>query len=318
MGSPIPAYRIMGLCIHSELELTNVDPVECTAEDCVTLRLRAVSEPPKSNLETFGSSPPEPGKVFLARNAYGVHASIGGIGQMWFQPSTNSVDFDPETGARPCDVEHWVLGFGAGMIGAHSGRITLHASAVLLDHAAVAFLGQGGTGKTTLAASFAKSGFGLIAEDTVPLSKGDCQWLAEAYVPGIKLWPESLIGLGEVPEDFPRALSGLEKHRIPAGTWGAVASGRWPLAAAYFLSPQPIPRQTTIETSSQAVASVRFLDAMHLKEITPRRALPGLVDAAAAFAAYVPVKTVHYYRSFENLESVRDAILEDAWSIINA
>ncbi len=67
----------------------------------------------------------------------------------------------------------------------------LHATAIVVDGGAVAFLGDSGDGKSTLAASFLNRGYSLITDDVLVLEFQNDTVLAHPSLPSIKLTPES-------------------------------------------------------------------------------------------------------------------------------
>ena len=74
----------------------------------------------------------------------------------------------------------------------HEGRVITHASAVVTPNGhAIAFLGDSGRGKSTLASSFYQSGYGLVTDDTLLLELRDDQVYCLAAYPSLRLWPEA-------------------------------------------------------------------------------------------------------------------------------
>ena len=71
------------------------------------------------------------------------------------------------------DIYHWGTVFGA--VAWLHRLLPLHASSVALDGQALAFTAASGGGKSTLAAALALQGFGLLCDDTLPLSIGEGQ-----------------------------------------------------------------------------------------------------------------------------------------------
>ena len=76
---------------------------------------------------------------------------------------------------------------------ASTGRLVLHARAVMLENGrSVAFLGNSGLGKSTLASSFHRNGALLISDDCILLNPGEKEVTAIGGFPGIRLFPDSL------------------------------------------------------------------------------------------------------------------------------
>jgi ABC-type multidrug transport system fused ATPase/permease subunit len=73
------------------------------------------------------------------------------------------------------------------------GQLVLHASAVRLENGrSLAFLGNSGFGKSTLASSFHRNGAQLISDDSILLRPGDDGVTVIGGFPGIRLFPDSM------------------------------------------------------------------------------------------------------------------------------
>jgi hypothetical protein len=88
-------------------------------------------------------------------------------------------------------VRHLFLDQIVPLVSSLRGQLTLHAGAVATGHGAIAFLGESGTGKSTLVASFAASGESIVADDSVILHRTGDHWTASPSYPGVRLWPET-------------------------------------------------------------------------------------------------------------------------------
>jgi hypothetical protein len=89
------------------------------------------------------------------------------------------------------DTATYLLGPVMGFVLLLRGLVCLHASAIVVDGVALAFVGPAGAGKSTTAAAFAARGFSVLAEDVVTLDdRGDSFMVRPAY-PCIRLWPAS-------------------------------------------------------------------------------------------------------------------------------
>lgn len=81
-----------------------------------------------------------------------------------------------------------ILGFALNL----RGHVCLHASAVSVKGLALAFLGRGGTGKSTLAAAFANLGYRVITDDILMVLDRKNRVDIQPGYPQIRLWPESV------------------------------------------------------------------------------------------------------------------------------
>ena len=72
----------------------------------------------------------------------------------------------------------------------------IHASAVVLDHGAIAFLGGSGWGKSTLANAFHREGHDLLTDDVLALDLHQTPPLVRPAFPQQRLWSEAATALG--------------------------------------------------------------------------------------------------------------------------
>lgn len=77
------------------------------------------------------------------------------------------------------------------LLGDHNGGIFLHGSAVSIGGRAIAFLGQSGDGKTTLAGAFAKAGRPFLTEDVIELTPQGQGYLLQPKPSGLRLYADS-------------------------------------------------------------------------------------------------------------------------------
>jgi hypothetical protein len=89
------------------------------------------------------------------------------------------------------DTATYLLGPIFGYFLRLTGRVCLHASAVMFGDVAVAFVGAAGAGKSTLAAGFAARGHKVLAEDVTCLREHAHSFLVLPAYPRIRLWDES-------------------------------------------------------------------------------------------------------------------------------
>src|SRR3954468_22899858 len=68
------------------------------------------------------------------------------------------------------------------------GREPLHATAVATDRGVLAFLGNSGDGKSTLAALLLRHGCTLVTDDMLVLARARGRWLAQPGPPRLKLY----------------------------------------------------------------------------------------------------------------------------------
>ena len=105
------------------------------------------------------------------------------------------------------DVRLFLLGPLLAVLSYRRGLLPLHASCVRIGEQAVAIAGPPGVGKSTLAAAFARAGAVVLADNITVLDLSDPRHpLVLPTTPLLRLWPDSLAGLGFSP-------AGLEPSR---------------------------------------------------------------------------------------------------------
>lgn len=93
--------------------------------------------------------------------------------------------------------------------------LVLHASAIAIEGNVVAFVGEKGEGKSTMAATLYGRGHELVADDIVAVDMRDCLLVAPGF-PQLKLWSDAVVStLGQDPETLPRLDARYDKHARP-------------------------------------------------------------------------------------------------------
>ena len=90
------------------------------------------------------------------------------------------------------DALTYLLGPVFGFILRLRGFTALHASAAVINGCAVAFVGRGGTGKSTIVASLARSGHRILTDDIAVLEEASGTFRIKPSYPHIRLWPDSV------------------------------------------------------------------------------------------------------------------------------
>lgn len=98
--------------------------------------------------------------------------------------------------------------------------LVLHASAVVVDGAAVAFSGPGGCGKSTLALLLERQGYPVVADDALLVRREHGRVVAVPSYAGLRFWPDMAALAGKQPVDRVaarklRVADGLRFHDSP-------------------------------------------------------------------------------------------------------
>ncbi|HEX4123614.1 MAG TPA: hypothetical protein VHY37_02745 [Tepidisphaeraceae bacterium] len=198
-----------GLAIDSEIPLPELPPSATPAADIVIRRGAIDGARPA---EAMGNEWAwvTPTKAFLRYD--GVVAFLIRQG--------NEIIVDSVPGADAAQQRLFLLGPALGMLLHQRGKLVLHASAIAVGGAAVAFLADKGLGKSTIAAAFCAAGHGLIVDDILAIDiAAHTKPMAIPGFPQLKLWPESAARFVTDAESLPRLAPDIDKRSrlAPAG-----------------------------------------------------------------------------------------------------
>jgi hypothetical protein len=188
----------------------------------------------------------------------------------------------------------------------------LHATVVDIGGAAVAFLGDSGYGKSSLAAAFVGAGDRLVTDDLLVISETAAGLVAHPGPPRLKLYPQALRRL--LPEARGTILiTASPKLMVPLTPRQATAAVV-PLRAVYVLAPPDDAREharVTIRTLSPRQACLALIRNTFNTVIVDEARLAQQFVLVTRVAAALPVKAVSYRRSFRDIDAVREAIVRD-------
>lgn len=124
----------------------------------------------------------------------------------------SEVVIEPDPSVPDEDLQPFLTGPVLSVLLHQRGFLVLHASSVVIGDMAVAFLGNKGDGKSTLAAHLQVRGHRLIADDIVPVNLESDEPVVVAGFPRIKLYNDAIAAVGEDPSDFPVIHRFVEKR----------------------------------------------------------------------------------------------------------
>jgi hypothetical protein len=160
----------------------------------------------------------------------------------------------------PEDTATYLLGPVLGFVLRLRGHVCLHASCVVVDDGAVAFIGPSGAGKSTLAAALAARGHRVLTEDVTPLRVQQGRFWVESGCPAIRLWEPSVESLFGAPDAMPLLTPNWDKRFQPlseqAGTFMAESCQ---LRAMYLMGGRRSEPQTRIRVLSPAEALIELV-----------------------------------------------------------
>jgi hypothetical protein len=187
------------------------------------------------------------------------------------------------------------------------GRPSFHASVVTVPGGAVAFLGETGMGKSTLAASFALEEAEFLTDDSLLIEETDAGCLAIPSHASLRLWADSVEALVDSGARRASAISYSTKARLLAGDALPHREEPLPLLAAYLLEWEGT-NEPTIRALKGAALHMAWMNNSFLLDIEDRLLLADHFDWTCRIAQAVPTFALDYPREYGMLPHVRDAV----------
>jgi len=241
-----PAY---GLQLCSSRSIPSLVPIEKNAFPCVSVSFEGLPC-------WFGGSFLKECRTTLVQlsdlTVTVIRTSTDSYWHLWFTGDTEYLVKNTEYLIKNDGLEIWVswresvafadvcaclLGPAVfGLVLQLQGRTSLHASTVVIDGLAVAFLGPSEAGKSTTAAKFAQLGYGVLAEDVLSFLPDNNEFMATPGYPVIGLRPQSVEMLHSRADTSSCRPAGEDKLclDLQPGAYRIEAEPK-PLAAIYVL-----------------------------------------------------------------------------------
>ena len=194
-------YRLFGLNVHSDVALPGIQSRTWLQQENaapVYLRLGGYSSQgivtsAEQGILVFESKKSEPcGRIdyFPSARFYRFLYSDG----IAFDISSDGENVRGSWPARMSleDALIYLLGPIFGFILRLRGFTALHASAAVINGYAVAFVGGGGAGKSTIVAALARAGHRILSDDIAVLEEASGIFRIKPSYPHIRLWPDSV------------------------------------------------------------------------------------------------------------------------------
>lgn len=195
----MPLYTAYGLGIDSVLELPELIP----GADKVELKIEWGHD--------LKSSEASNAQFYYWRNEseFGLHwqelgTFVIGEGKILIEP----IDDIEEQYLHPA-----LLGACMAIVLHQRGYLILHGSAVSIEGQAIAFIGNKGWGKSTMAAALISQGHQFVTDDVLAIDLSGDKPLVFPSFPQLKLCPDAIETMGKNPETLPRVMPQATKRQ---------------------------------------------------------------------------------------------------------
>ena len=165
----------------------------------------------------------------------------------------------PRPNGSPNGVRVLILGAGLASLCHQRGLYPLHASCVRWGDGAVAFSGNSGAGKSTMAAALRARGHAILSDDVCAIEAFGDEILVRPAFPRVKLWPDSMALAGLPTENLDPSVDPKNKFHFRFSEAGAFQMEPLPLKAVVFLSagqPDAAPRLELVADRIQRIAGL--------------------------------------------------------------
>ena len=194
----------------------------------------------------------------------------------------------------------------------HRGRLVIHGSGVMLEGRAVAFVGPGGAGKSTLAGSLGRHGGIVIADDALVINALAESIVVEPAYPAIRVWPDVLDMLrADNVQPFVDVRSGKRLLGVKQGL--SFVSTRVRLERIYFVQPVPAD-DVVIARPTDRDAAMGLLRHTFVLDPSDRYRLARHFDQVCEVVERTTVRTISFPRGRSCLDDVRREICCDLTS----
>ena len=307
------AYQVYGLNVHSQRPLGTLEAVQ---PDLLPADL--LLEFPPCSSAIFRSWPRRKGEK-TGQGVYRFSLPDGGVYlrwpklfEFWISGDGRKIAGAPLTEASEEAFQAYLLAQVISFALLRQGIEPLHATAVVVDGAAVGLLGASGSGKSCLAAAFLRAGYRLLTDDLLVVREKGETFYASPGLPRIKLFPKMARTLLRRSHGAPMNTR-TAKLVLPLAM-GEFCRTAMPLRALYLLAPPDAGdrrKSVSIESLSRAEAFLELVKGTFNLAVVEEDRMKRLFFHAAGLAARVPAKLIVYPRQSTRLPAVREQILAD-------
>lgn len=217
----------------------------------------------------------------------------------------------PAVGVSEATMQHLHLNQVLPLALSRQACVVLHASAVEFDGIGVAFIGDSGRGKSTMATSFATAGSRFLTDDGLQLAWAGGEAQIKPSHPSVRLWEDSQAALIQHDVEMAPSLEYTSKARVIAGGGLAFCQVPQPLRRVYFLG-DGTAAEPTIEAVPPAEALIGLVRNSFLLDIDERDVLAWQFDELTRLAEMPIHYRLDYPRRYDELPHVRAEIIRHA------
>lgn len=192
------------------------------------------------------------------------------------------------------------------------GQLVFHASAVAVGSGAVAFMGESGQGKSTLAAAFCSRGSAFLTDDILYVSEdGRGGYLIEPSDASIRLWDDSQRAVIPAEADVADPIEYTSKARVLAGERLTHCKESKPLTRVFILAATNADRPHFVFLEPGA-AFFQLMEHQFLLEVDRSEVFSAHFQRLARLARLPIHYRLDYRREYDSLDTVCEMVFREA------
>jgi hypothetical protein len=311
-------YRIFDLALDSQISLPELAEIRGSEEFIrITVESDAGFPEPSGGVWQHEFLDPEGHVTIRSARTEGQYLlKFPDICDFIVSPEGSSIICIPQADVPDESVRHLLLDQVVPRMLGQDGRLVLHASAIALaDGSAVAFVGESGWGKSTIASAFYDDGFRLLTDDCLLLKAAPDGVVCIPNYYGLRLYQDSADAVLGIEMATGAAVAHYtDKRRHLYRTGSSQQQAGWTRLAAIFLLNHP--EQSTdsgmvrIEPIKGAEEMTAIIRQMFVLDPTDSAlTIKQFKLAASLVTSNLPIFRLSYAREYSVLPEVRQSVI---------
>ena len=306
-------YRVFDILIESNIPIPELPEIE-QGKSSIFFQLSSDSPPDESKLEWYHHWHLPNGEISIscARIEKDYFLRFPELADFRISQNGGQIQCFSLPGVSGESTRHLLIDQVIPRVAAHKGWIVLHASAIEVEGGIIAFLGESGWGKSTLATSFYEQGYPLLTDDCLILKHQAGKIVGIPSYAGSRLWPDSLEAVVNDKSSVHPVAHYSSKKRIifPDNMKNKVI--QLPITAIFVLaSPNESedPKEITVEHITGAVMIMELVKHSFQLDVTDRDKIKEQFEAVGqVMKKALPIYRLRYPRDHALLYDVRKIV----------
>lgn len=309
-----PLYTVCEFVLESNVPLPELPQADGKKPEC-TFQLLPAHDAKLISAQWFHQWHTPDGEPWLsfARLASGYLLRFPDLADFLVSADVKAIRCYPVPGTPLETIKHLFLDQVLPLVLSKRGKLIIHASAIVAQEGAIAFVGMTGQGKSTLATSFSMHGFPLMTDDSLLLEVKEGRLIGTPIYPGVRLWDDSISVLFEHEPVLSEVAHYTDKKRLAANNDRLLfCRDSVPIQRLYFLAPlkEVATNTITITRLSPRETFMELVTYAFKLDIADQALLRREFDTFSRVAALALSYDLAFPRDFTRLADVRAAIVD--------